>query len=166
MEVSTQTDMVAPDALGRDMLERALHVVRENALWAMGAGAVPIPVLDVLGIAAVQLRMVKQLCAIYEVEFSERNAKSVIVSLLASTGSVVIGTGLLGSLLKAVPLVGQAAGAAAVGITAGAVVHALGNVFVQHFNAKGTLQSLDPAKMRRYLREELQKAKTTVRDSW
>jgi len=82
-------------------------------MWAMGAGAIPVPFVDVLGIAAVQLRMVKQLCALYGLEFNERDARSLIAALLASMGSVAVGTSLLGSLLKVVPVLGQALGGAA-----------------------------------------------------
>lgn len=151
---------------GSARLEHARHIVRQNAIWAFGAGAVPIPILDVLAIAAVQLRMVKQLCVVYRVEFSEHDAKNLIASLMASLGSVAVGAGVMGSLLKSLPLVGQTMGGAAVAITAGASVHAIGNVFVQHFNAKGTLQSLDTARMGGYFREEFEKAKRNVRDAW
>lgn len=144
----------------------AQHIVRQNAVWAFGAGAVPVPLLDVLGIAAVQLRMVKQLCLVYRVEFREQDAKNLIASLMASLGSVAVGAGLMGSLLKALPLVGQTMGGAAVAITAGASVHAIGNVFIRHFDAKGTLQSLDTARMRGYFREEFEKAKRSVREGW
>jgi uncharacterized protein (DUF697 family) len=72
----------------------------------------------------------------------------------------------MGSLLKSVPLVGQALGGAAVALTAGAVVHAIGNVFVQHFSAKGTLESFDPVQMCGYFREEFAKAKSSVGKIW
>jgi uncharacterized protein (DUF697 family) len=135
-------------------------------MWALGAGAVPVPFVDVLGIAAVQLRMVKQLCVLYGLEFNERDAKSLVAALMASLGSVAVGTTLMGSLLKSVPLVGQAMGGAAVALTAGAVVHAIGNVFIQHFSAKGTLESFDPAQLCGYFREEFAKAKSSIGKIW
>jgi len=135
-------------------------------MWAMGAGAIPVPFVDVLGIAAVQLRMVKQLCALYGLEFNERDARSLIAALLASMGSVAVGTSLLGSLLKVVPVVGQALGGAAVTLTAGAAVHAIGSVFVQHFSAKGTLEDFDPTQMYGFVREELARAKNSIGKSW
>jgi uncharacterized protein (DUF697 family) len=160
MEDAAVTDMHAPETL-----EQARQIVRQNTLWAMGAGALPIPLLDIFGIAAVELRMVKQLCGAYGVDFNKRDAKMLITALMASTGSVALGTG-VGSLLKAVPLVGPAAGCAAVALAAGTFVHAIGNVFVQHFAAKGTLKSLDPAQMRGYFGEEIAKAKNNIRDIW
>jgi uncharacterized protein (DUF697 family) len=149
-----------------DKLAEAQRIVRRNTIWAMGAGAVPIPFLDVLGIAAVQLRMVKDLCVVYGIDFHERQSKHIVASLMTSMGSVAVGTGVVGSLLKSVPLVGQTVGAAALAMTAGASVHAIGNVFVRHFEAKGTLVDFDPAEMRGYFRDEFEKAKSTLREVW
>jgi uncharacterized protein (DUF697 family) len=153
-------------ARAADELAQAHRIVRQSALWAMGAGALPVPILDVLGLAAVQLRMVKQLCTLYGLEFNEREARSLIAALMASMGSVAMGAGLMGSLLKSVPLVGQTMGGAAVALSAGASVRAIGTVFVQHFDAKGTLQNFDPAQMYGYFREEFAKAKSSIREIW
>jgi uncharacterized protein (DUF697 family) len=149
-----------------DKRQQGQQVVRQNALWAMGAGAVPLPFIDVLGITAVQLRMVKQLCAVYGTGFDERAAKHVITSLMASLGSIAVGIGLTGSLLKTVPFVGQALGAVGVSITAGAAVQATGKVLLHHFQGGGTLQSLDTAHLSGYLREEFEKAKASLEELW
>ena len=65
--------------------------------------------------------------------------------------------------------VARAAGRTALGIISvpiigGAFTHATGKVFVLHFEAGGTLLDFDPHKMRRYFKEEFERAKNTVAD--
>ena len=68
------------------------------------------------------------------------------------------------SLLKVVPVLGHAGAFVATPIVAGAATHALGKIFIQHFEAGGTILDFEPEKVRAYFRQELEKAKTTVRD--
>ena len=148
------------DAAGENL---ALNIVRRNALWAMGVGLVPLPVVDVLGVSAVQLKMVRELAEHHHIPFLETDARSLITALVGGLGSVTA-AGLAFSLLKFVPLVGQTAAAVAMPATVGAATYALGKVFIQHFSTGGTLRNLDPGTMSDYFRKEFEAAKTIVRD--
>jgi uncharacterized protein (DUF697 family) len=141
----------------------ALRIVRRNALWAMGVGLVPLPVADILGVSAVQLKMVRELAEHHRVPFSETSARSLVTALVGGIGSVTA-AGVAFSLLKFVPLVGQTAAAVAMPATVGAATYALGKVFTQHFAAGGTFTDLDPAVMRDYFRKEYEAAKDIIRD--
>jgi uncharacterized protein (DUF697 family) len=141
----------------------ALNIVKRNALWAMGVGLVPLPVLDVLGVSAVQLKMVRELAEHHGVSFSETDARSLIGALLGGLGSVTA-AGFAFSLLKVVPVVGHTAAAIALPATVGATTYALGKVFTQHFAQGGSLRDLDPATMAEYFRKEYQDAKHIIRD--
>jgi uncharacterized protein (DUF697 family) len=140
-----------------------LNIVRRNALWAMGIGLVPLPVVDVFGVSAIQLKMVRELAVHYQVPFSETDAKTLIGALVGGLGSVTA-AGLALSLLKFVPVIGQTAATVAMPATVGAATYAIGKVFIQHFATGGTLRDLDTNRMSEYFRKEFEAAKEIVRD--
>jgi uncharacterized protein (DUF697 family) len=137
--------------------------VRPNVMWAMGAGVVPLPVVDVLAISAVQLKMLKQLGDHYGVTFREHRVKSIVGALIGGLGSYGLGSLAVMSVMKIVPFAGQALGSVAVPIAGGALTHALGQVFVQHFESGGTFLDFDPVAMREHFRREFESAKGTVK---
>jgi uncharacterized protein (DUF697 family) len=141
----------------------ALNIIKRNALWAMGVGLVPLPVLDVVGVSAIQLKMVSELAGHHRVPFSETDARSLIGALVSGIGSVAV-AGVALSLLKFVPLVGQTAAAVAMPATMGAATYAMGKVFMRHFGGGGTLRDLDTEAVREYFRQEFEAAKEIVRD--
>ncbi len=125
--------------------QEALQLVRKYMLWSAGAGLVPIPLFDMLAGVAVQSRMVKKLCTLYGLNYSEQRAKSVVASLI--TG---IYTGLIaGSMIRLIPIVGLVS-LAAIPAASGALTYAVGRVFIQHFECGGTLLDFDPVKVRTY----------------
>ena len=81
-----QDSSAATTAAGQPETPEALHrrvesIVRRNVYWALGVGIVPFPLVDFVGITAVELKMVKELADAYQVKFSENTAKSIITSL-------------------------------------------------------------------------------------
>lgn len=141
---------------------RAEEIIRSNVLWSLGAGVLPLPVFDILAITAVELKMLKNLSTLYGVKFSEGLVKKLVVSLISSVGSVGIGTVIGGSLLKLIPTVGTALGVASVPVLAGTLTHALGRVFVMHFELGGTFLDFDAQKMRHYFQQEFESAKEAI----
>ena len=140
---------------------RADEIIRRNVLWALGAGVLPIPVFDILAITGVQIKMLREFSTLYRVNFTEGLVKKIVVSLLSSVGTV--GLGLIGSsLLKVIPAIGTALGVASTPIVAGTLTHAMGKVFVMHFESGGTFLDFDPQAMRHYFKQEFDKAKDVV----
>jgi uncharacterized protein (DUF697 family) len=141
---------------------QAQAIIRRDVLWSLGAGLVPLPILDIAAVTAVDLKMLKELSELYGVKFSEGIAKKIAYSLLSSVGVLGIGSMVCGSLSKLVPVVGQALGIISVPIVVGAFTHALGQVLLMHFEAGGTLLDFDPEAMRAFFKQEFEKAKQTV----
>lgn len=142
---------------------KAMDIVRKHVLIAMGAGLVPVPVVDIVAITALQMKMLKDLAEFYEVKLAGTQVTySMIGSATAGIGAPVAITPLLTSLLKVIPGFGTAAGVTSMPIVGGASTYALGKVFVGHFEAGGTLFTFEPAKvrerMRAYYMEGLKKA--------
>lgn len=143
-------------------LQRAHSIVRRNMYWTMGAGVLPLPLFDIVAITGIQLNMLRQLSNLYDFKFSEGVAKKAVMSLLVGLGGVGLG-GLVGSsLFKLIPFVGLPLGIASVPVISGAFTHAVGQTFIMHFEAGGTLLDFDPKAMRAYFEKELDKAKEMV----
>jgi len=143
-------------------IDRAKAVVQRNVYWAMGAGVLPLPLVDIAAITGVQLKMLRELAQVYGFKFSEGLAKKSVMSLLVGVGGVGIG-GLIGtSLAKLLPVVGTSLGVASVPVVSGMLTHAVGNTFVMHFEAGGTLLDFDPRAMRSYFKKEYDDAKIVV----
>src|SRR5580704_11573052 len=70
--VSSTTSPLPATASSEAVLEgRANDVVDRHVAWAAAAGVIPVPVLDVVAVAGVQLRMLQHIAAVYDVPFSE-----------------------------------------------------------------------------------------------
>lgn len=146
----------AATELTRD--QQAMALVKSYVPWSAGAGILPLPLVDMAALVAVQLRMLSKLSELYNVPFMENGVKSIVTTLLGTVISTSLGAG-LGSLVKMIPLVGVIAGIAAVPSMYSAATYAIGRVFVSHFEAGGTFLDFDPQKTRAYFVAEFEKAK-------
>ncbi len=127
--------------------QKALKLTRRYALWSMGGGLIPIIGLDIAAILAAQLKMLSEISKVYGVEFKENRAKSIVTTLIGSLGIYPVGTTILFSVIKIVPIIGPLA-AAAIPFTAGAVTYATGKVFIKHFESGGTFIDCSADKMK------------------
>lgn len=134
--------------------ESANEIVRNHVLWSMGAGILPIPIADVAAVSAVQLNMIRKLCDKYEVDYSESLGKSLITALV---GGTIARLG--ASLIKGIPLVGPILGSLPMSLMSGASTYAVGQVFISHFEANGTLDNFDIEVWRRTYEEQLERGK-------
>lgn len=124
----------------------AQPIVQKYTTAAVLAAVVPLPAVDIAAVTAIQLQLLRSLARLYEVPFSENLGKALVASLLGGLGTVAVGTGVVGSLLKVIPGIGTLLGPLAVPATAGAATCAVGRVFIQHFEAGGTFLDFDPQK--------------------
>ncbi len=144
--------------------EGASKITNRYVLWAMGAGLVPIPIIDFAAIVGVQLKMLSSLAKHYGVEFSEERGKSLITSLLGGAATGTIANGSIGSLLKSIPGAGTLFGMVAMPLSAGATTYAVGKVFQMHFSSGGTLLNFNADDVREYYEAKVQEGKQVVKD--
>lgn len=143
--------------------ERAKHaetIVRNHILFSMGAGAIPVPVADVLAVSASQLDMIRQLCKVYDVDFHETQGKAIVSALTIST-IARLGAG---SFAKLIPVVGSVAGSIANAVLSGASTYALGQVFKAHFETGGTILDFDPDRLKKMYKEQFEKGKRVAEE--
>lgn len=143
-----------------DKSKHADTVIRNHVIWSMGAGFIPILIADIFAVSALQLDMIRQLCRVYDVNFSETQGKAIVTSLTSST-LARMGAG---SLIKIIPGINLLAGVT-VSVFAGASTYALGEVFKKHFESGGTILDFDPARLKKMYKEKFEKGKK-VAEQW
>ena len=132
----------------------ASAIVKNYTWWAMGGGLIPVPLLDIAAVTAIQLKMITRLCQLYEMKFVNQRGKAVIAALIGGTHSRFVASGLLVSIGRLVPVIGWLGATFAMPVAAGAFTYAIGKVFVQHFESGGTFLSFDPSKVREHFVQE------------
>jgi uncharacterized protein (DUF697 family) len=111
---------------------RALKIVERHRNLAAVGGLVPVPVANIASVTAVNLRMVKQLSALYDVPFERDRTRSLIVSLVGGTVPTGLGTATSTTLMWIVPG-GLVYGMGVAAISAAAITRGIGLVFVESF---------------------------------
>jgi uncharacterized protein (DUF697 family) len=139
--------------------QEAVKTVKRYMWWSMGAGLVPVPVLDLLAVSGVQLKMLAELSKQYGIPFKESRGKAVIGSLVGFILPHSMSVFVFGTLAKAVPGVGSVAGASAMVAASGACAWALGNVFIQHFESGGTFLDFDAEAVKEYFKAQFEEGK-------
>lgn len=123
----------------------ASRIVRNHALAAVATVILPIPVVGIGILVAVHLRMIRQLALLYQVDFSEQRAESLIGTVLG-----VSATGTAAGLLRLVPGLNLLTA-----LTPSASTYALGKVFIEHFESGGTFLTFDSSRAKAAYEEKL-----------
>jgi uncharacterized protein (DUF697 family) len=144
--------------------QKSLQVVKRYMLWSLGAGLVPVPLLDIASVTAVQMKMISEISKVYGVEFKENRAKNIISSLFSSVSANTFAYGTVGSAIKSIPLVGTLVGSVSMSFFSGAFSYALGTVFINHFEKGGSFLDFDAEKMKANFGEMFKKGKKVATD--
>lgn len=113
-------------------------IINNHMGFAMVAGAIPVPVVDLIAVTAIQMDMLQQLAGLYEVDFNTERGKSLASALFGTAiGTKIARMG--ASAVKSIPGIGTILGIGSQVILAGATTFALGKIFQSHFQNKGTL---------------------------
>ena len=140
---------------------RAEAIIKKYMYLSMGAGLIPIPLIDWAAILGLQLRMVAVLARDFHTTFDHDKGKAFIAALVG--GSVPAAGGpALGSLIMRLPVIGQTVGVLAIPALAGASTYAVGKVFAQHFASGGTFLSFNPTMMQQTYNEHLSAGRTAA----
>ncbi len=135
------------------------RIIRNHVLWAMGAGLLPIPLVDFTAVTAVQLDMLKDLAAHYGVNYDRSSGKA-FVSALTGTTLASIGA----SLVKAIPGLGSVLGGVSMSLMSGASTYAVGQVVRQAYATSGSLDGLDLSVARKAYEDAFAQGKSYVSD--
>ena len=142
-----------------DKSTQADRIVDNHILWSMGAGALPIPIVDVAAVTAIQLNMLKELCLIYDVDYSDSFGKNLIKSLVGA-GVAKVGA----SAVKTIPVVGSLLGGVPMVVLSGASTYALGQVFKSQLQVNNVLSKFDMDGAKKMYKDAFEKGKDYVQD--
>lgn len=137
---------------------QALNIVNMHIIAGMALGLLPLPIIDVAALTGVQLNLLRSLCKHNEVEFDEQQGKAFLHALVSGSAPVVSVMG-LSSVLKVIPGIGTIGGGISMVVLSGASLYAVGQVFIRHFNAGGTLQDFTASQWQVFFKEKLQEGK-------
>ena len=128
------------------------QTIKRHVIYSMVAGAIPVPIVDIAAVTAIQVDLIKELARAYEVDFTEERGKAIATALIGTTVGNLIGRA-GASAIKAIPGVGTLLGIGSMAAFAGASTYALGKVFEHHFREGGNLFDFDAEKMKDMFRD-------------
>lgn len=126
-----------------ERLARSNTLVKNYTLGAASLALLPFPLVDQVALLALEVKMVHDLCCLYDLPFKSNIVRTLIGSLLSGLTGGLMSQGLY-SISKAVPILGTL-GAGSFAVSSATVTYALGFVFIKHFEADGTLLNIDSA---------------------
>ncbi len=127
----------------KGILESSDDIINKYALGAAAAGLVPIPLVDIASITAVQYNMIKRLAQNYKhVSFDNKKTKSILVALAGGITSFELGL-ITRVIFKSVPFFGPIIGGTAVSGFAYSSTKGIGEIFDAHFASGGDLSIED-----------------------
>jgi len=142
----------------KTLRQEADEIISNHVWFSTVPGFLPIPIVDMIGITAVQLDMIKQLCRLYEKEYNEQRGKAIVTSITTSLMGRVSGYALR-SALKRIPVVGWIAGGVSLSLFAASSTYSVGQVFKEHFDEGGTLKDLNPESFRKFYQQQFEEWK-------
>jgi uncharacterized protein (DUF697 family) len=137
----------------------ANDIVQKYSEWSILAGLVPVHFLDTAAVTGVQLKMILELCKLYEVPFRKESASAIISSLIASNVTTGASHFIGLHVVKKIPVVGSVINLAVQPAMSYASTHALGTVFIAHFEKKGSLIDFEIGTMKVSFADSYEKAK-------
>ena len=139
--------------------DEADSIIKNHMIWSMGAGFIPVPIVDLFAVSAIQLDMIRQLAKLYELDFKQSEGKA-IISALTGSGLARLGA----RAVKFIPGVGSVLGGMTMAALSGASSYALGEVFKKHFETGGTFLDFDPERLKKYYNEKFEKGKEVAKN--
>jgi uncharacterized protein (DUF697 family) len=115
-------------SLGRKIVER-------HRTFAAVGGLLPLPVVNIAGVTAIILRMVKQLSELYGVPFERERTRSAIIGLMGGAAPTGLAAATASTLAFVVPGAGLF-GLAVSAVTAGVLTRGIGLVFLDYFEGR------------------------------
>jgi uncharacterized protein (DUF697 family) len=150
-----------------ERMAEAMSIVRRSSAWSAAAGLIPLPIVDIGAIAGVQVKMIRDMAKLYEVEFNDLRAKTLASALAGGILPYLLtmGSGFAFSFMKAIPVVGTAIALVAMPGFASASTYAVGKVFAQHFAGGGSLLDFDTEAKKEEIAKEFAEARSEGKKS-
>ncbi|MBN1241230.1 MAG: DUF697 domain-containing protein [Spirochaetales bacterium] len=136
-------------------------IIADHVGFSLLAGAIPVPLLDIAAVSAIQVDMLRQLARKHEVSFDEEAGKSVVSAILGSALGTAIGRA-GASAVKAIPGIGTLLGIASQVALSGITTFAIGHLFNAHFSDRRPLSDFRIEDVKEVFEDLLRKGKDFV----
>ena len=124
----------------------AEQIVQRYARYAAATGLIPLPVVDMAALTALQLSMLQTLAECYAVPFSRERGRVVLTSVVGGVMPSLAGHEVLVHLARHLTAVSGFSVAATVSV---------GRLFASHFEAGGTFETIDLEQRRRQMSDAM-----------
>ena len=158
-----EVDQSEGEKLKHPRHDDAHQIISKYMGWSAGTGAIPFPVADIVALATVQTKMVKEILPLYDVTFSEVRIKSTLTILLGSLPPQMLAGVVAGSLVKLIPGVGQALAPLSLAGLSAAASYAVGTVFVNHLESGGAIEDINMETSKATLRKAFDEGKKKIK---
>ena len=136
--------------------------IKNHVIAAMGIGLIPSIMVEVVGVTGVEVKMIRDLAAIYEFPVPRKLvAYKILISLIGSIAPLYFAARMK-SAVKGLPLFGHAVYIGFLSLSNGAAVYAVGKIFQKHFEFGGKFLSSDNATLRGYFEDQYTQARQLV----
>ena len=127
--------LAGPQAPGRR--SEARKIVERHKMYAAVGGLFPLPIVNVAGVTAINLRMVKALSNLYQVPFERDRTRTIVMGLMGGAVPTGLAAATASTLAFVIPGSGLV-GLAVSSVTAAAFTRGIGLVFIEHFESVAT----------------------------
>jgi uncharacterized protein (DUF697 family) len=155
--------LLRSDAGVRDAYARSAHPhIVGYAIAAAGVGALPL--VDLVGVPAIQAKMLQSLAALYGQDWDRRAILEFLGLLGTGIGVAYAARSAGRAVVKLIPVWGQTAGAVWGATASGATTYALGKAAGFHFNRRRRGLPADAEGLRRTFAEGFDRGATLLKD--
>jgi uncharacterized protein (DUF697 family) len=119
--------------------EKARRIAHNYVGWAVGAGLIPFPLVDIGSLVVLQVKMLTEIAELYEVPLERERARTLVMSTVGSVTSQGIALAGIPALLKFVPVLGTLLGIAIMPAAAATSTLAMAEIFIRHIETHGRL---------------------------
>lgn len=137
----------------------ANQCVKNWSQWATVAGFIPVEFVDTVAISGVQLKMVHDLCKIYDVPFKKESAIAITGALVGGSITTLASQRIGANLISKIPYVGGILSGITQPVLAYGSTYALGLVFISHFEKEGSLHNFNIEAAKVLFKEQAEKVK-------
>lgn len=127
--------------------------VIDSAYWSVWSGLVPIPLVDALYTSSIQLKMINEICAVYDVPFSRNRVKALLAALAAGGANGLLAMYAL-RVLQGIPGLGSVT----IVVTAAVTTYLIGQMFIGHFENGGGLEDFDVKSAKQFYQRHVRQA--------
>lgn len=139
-------------------LAEAARIISSASKWSLATGLIPVPVIDLAALGALQGKMVTDLSKLYGQNLSKNAVRGVVSVLLGALVPGGVATFAGNTVARSLPGIGTIVGIMSFGGLGAAATYAIGKAFVRHYEGGGSFSSFDPKAIEADLIAEFAKA--------